>query len=205
MSDYKTITQQAYDGMADAYAERDSEIIEETFEVKSALDHFISLLPPGGHVLDIGSGGGRDSIYMFSKRLEVTGVDLSENMIRNAKERTPGITYLQMDFEELDFANDMFDGIWANASLHHVPKEKLAPVLVRIHRLLKAGGLFYSINKQGEFDGIRENNKFGKAVRRHFSFYKPEELTGLVKDAGFTIEEVNSSTSDEWVNVLARK
>ncbi len=205
MDSYKSITQQTYDEIADDYSKRDSEITEETFEVKALLDQFISLLPSGAHVLDVGCGGARDSIYMHAKGLQVTGIDLSERMVTNAKKKEPAIDYIQMDFENLQFDDNTFDGIWANASLHHVPKNKLPPVLKSIYNKLKPNGIFFSTNKHGASDGILENEKFGKRIKRHFSFYNPDELAMTIGDAGFVIEETTVSDSGEWVWILARK
>lgn len=205
MDDYKTVTRSAYDDMAQDYAKRDSEVIEETYVVKAALNSFISRLPVHGKVLDIGSGGGRDSAHMLAEGLNVTGIDFSEHMLKAAKQNAPGGEFLLMDFEELKFETEAFDGVWANASLHHVPKTRLLPVLKRIHEILKPNGLFFSVNKQGEFDGIRTNQKYGKKVSRHFSFYTPDELSQLIKTAGFSIEDISLRNEGEWVHILAKK
>lgn len=205
MDDYKSITRQTYEEIAADYSERDARIIEETMAVKTALDRFISLLPPHAKALDIGCGGGRDSVYMFKNGVNIIGIDFSENMIRNAKEKTPDIEYVQMDFEDMRFDDETFDGTWANASLHHVPKERLTPVLDKIHGLLKPDGIFFSINKHGNFDGMRKNSKFGKNVVRHFSFYRPDELSEMIKAAGFSIEEISFHNNDEWIYILAKK
>jgi SAM-dependent methyltransferase len=203
--DYKSITKQAFDEMADDYIRRDQEVIDETFEVKTTLERFILLLSPKGNILDIGSGGGRDSRFLFDRGFSVTAMDLSEKMMEGAKKIQPAIDYKVMDFENLDFPADEFDGVWANASLHHIPKSNLSPVLKKIRDILKENGVFAIIIKHGNRDGIRENEKFGRNVKRYFAYYETEELEFLLERAGFAIIDSSVTTGGEWLNIFARK
>lgn len=59
--------------------------------------------------------------------------------------------------------------------------------------------------KHGDWDGIRENEKFGKKLKRYFAFYKPDELTDVLKKAGFNILAVELTTKGEWVDVFATR
>lgn len=203
--DYKEITRQTYNEIADDYTERDSQVVDETFDVKESIDKFISLLPQGASVLDIGSGGGRDSRYFLQHGMKVTGIDFSEKMIHNAKEKAPEIEYIHMDFESITFPENYFDGVWANASLHHIPKSHIEMVLKSIYKILKKDAVLFIIIKHGTFDGLREMDKFGKKVVRHFSFYLPEEFIRLLESVGFTVIENYLTTNGEWLDVLAKK
>lgn len=203
--DYKEITKNAYDDVASDYSKRDSEIVPESFDVKNVLDKFIGMFPEGALILDIGSGGGRDSRYMHAHGLKVTGIDFSEQMIMLAQKEAPEIKYVHMDFENLDFPGESFDGVWANASLHHVPKAKLHDVLSQIYKILKKDGTFFIKIKHGDFDGIRENEKFGRKIKRQFSYYRPDELAEMLEFAGFSILEKYLTTGDEWLDIFAKK
>ncbi len=205
MTDYKQITKGTYDDIAADYSERDSSVIAESWEVKGALDAFVALLKPGAHVLDVGCGGGRDSRYLAEKGMRVTAIDFSESMVRNAQKINSNIEYMQMDFEHIDFPEKAFDGVWANASLHHIPKANLAHVLRSLHRILVSDGVLFLKVKHGDSEGVRENMKFGKSLKRYFAFYKPEEMISLVESAGFQIVRHSLVTSDEWLDVVARK
>lgn len=203
--EYKSITREAYDKVASAYMQRDQTIVDETFEVKKALEKFASLLPEHGKVLDIGSGGGRDARFFLAHGFQVTGIDFSERMIEGAKSINSKIDYRVMDFEHLEFPPKEFDGIWANASLHHIPKANLKAVLEKIYNILKIGGIFFIKVKHGNQDGIRENQKFGKNLKRYFAFYQPEELAGLLESVGFVILNTEVMTRSEWLDMLAKK
>lgn len=202
--DYKEVTRATYDAVAEQYAERDRGLVDETADVHAALEEFSFLLPEGAAVLDIGCATGRDSYFFTEKGFQVTGIDFAAEMIRRSRTIVPDATFKVMDFEELPFDNE-FDAVWANASLHHVPKENLPPVLSLIHRALKSGGHFFIKIKYGDADGIRENEKFGGRIRRHFAFYENDELQRLLEEAGFSILSIKNTTQDEWVEATARK
>lgn len=202
---YKQLTKKTYDEIADDYSKRDFSNIEETSGVKDDLDKFTSLLPKGSKALDVGCGSGRDSRYLYKNGLKVTGIDFSSEMIRNAKEHNPEIEYIQMDLEHLDFPEKTFDGVWANASLHHIPKANLKAVLSDIYKMLKVNGIFAVKVKHGSFEGIKETERFNKKFSRHFSFYLPEEFIKISESVGFSIIEQSITNSGEWLNVVAKK
>lgn len=202
---YKVTTKETFDSVSDEYMKRDQEVVAETFEVKKALEQFIKLLPVHAKVLDIGSGGGRDSRFLFGCGLNVQGIDFSEKMVEGAKKIQPAIDYQVMDFEHLDFSAAEFDGIWADASLHHIPKAKLPDVLVKIYEILKKEGLFFIKVKHGQSDSIRENEKFGKVLKRYFAYYESDELVNFLSSAGFTVLDAKVTTGGEWLDVFAKK
>ena len=105
----------------------------------------------------------------------------------------------------MNFPEHKFDGVWANASLHHIPKDHLPMVLKKIHNLLNEGGLFFIKVKHVDQEGIRTNEKFGKTLQRYFAFYKPNELVALLSSAGFSILSNELTTNDEWVDIVAKR
>jgi SAM-dependent methyltransferase len=204
--DYRAITRQTYEEIAPDYAERDHRLEEDEGPlVRETLSAFAEKVGREGRVLDVGSGGGRDSRGLLSMGFEVVGIDNAEGMIRQSKSVEPGINYLVMDFEKLDFPPASFDGVWANASLHHVPKENLPPVLRQVFQVLKPGGYFQLIVKQGTGEGLRENEKFGRSIRRYFAFYRPAEVARLLSEVGFETLSSLPKFDDEWVYALARR
>jgi 2-polyprenyl-3-methyl-5-hydroxy-6-metoxy-1,4-benzoquinol methylase len=102
--DYRAITRQTYEEIAPDYAERDHRLEEDEGPlVRETLSAFAEKVGREGRVLDVGSGGGRDSRGLLSMGFEVVGIDNAEGMIRQSKSVEPGINYLVMDFEKLDF------------------------------------------------------------------------------------------------------
>ena len=206
MSDYQEITKATYDEIAQDYAKRDARTdIPEIPAWTKALNRFCELVIKNGSVLDIGVGGGRDAEIFIKKGFNVTGIDISEKMLAGAKSKVPKANFMTMDMEELKFPPARFDGVWANASLHHMPKSKLLAVLKKIKLVLKPQGLLQIIVKQGDYDGILENEKFGRKIRRHFSYYMQDEIKGMISDSGFEVINCSSEVDNEWIYILALK
>lgn len=82
---------------------------------------FLPLIPVGGRILDLGCGSGRDSRYFLEQGFQVTAIDGSAELCRLASKYI-GQEVLCMVFRDLAFEN-CFDGVWACASLLHVPRD----------------------------------------------------------------------------------
>lgn len=162
-------------------------------------DRFISLLPAGGKILDAGCGSGRDSKAFMEQGFEVTAFDASEEMCKRASEYI-GQEVINMLFQDVTYKNE-FDGIWASASLLHVPIEELPNILVKMNEALKNGGVMYASFKYGDGTKMRGERKF--------SDFNEKSIVPLFENAGFNIiyNEVGSDNrpgrEDEmWVNVI---
>ena len=116
-------------------------------------DKFLEKLNPDAYILDFGCGAGRDTKYFLSRGYQVDAVDGSEQLCRIASEYT-GIKVRQMLFQELD-EKEKYDGIWACASILHLPKKQLREVLKNMYAALKSKGWIYTSIKYGEFEGER--------------------------------------------------
>ena len=132
-----------YDDHAKEYAE-----LTVNADMSHAYEKFLRYLPKAATVLDAGCGSGRDSLFFIKKGYDVTMLDASAGMCKCAETLT-GRKALCMKFDEIDFA-DQFDGIWACASLLHVPEKELENVLAIFHRALKRDGVLYASWKYGE-------------------------------------------------------
>lgn len=111
-------------------------------------------LKKGAMVLDAGCGSGRDSLYMSkNKGFSVSAFDASIEMVKSL-EKQEGIEVKQLKFSEFD-QKDMYDGIWACASLLHVHFNEFEDALTRLILGLKKGGILYFSIKKAE-DGVKE-------------------------------------------------
>ncbi len=169
----------------------------------SYLTHmFTERLWPGAHILDAGCGSGRDSLAFLRLGFQVTAMDASAELARRA-EALLGQPVLLRRFQELDF-EEAFDGIWANASLLHVPRAEIDAVLERLIRALKPGGILYMSFKDGPGEVVRHG--------RLFNDYELDEFEALVA-AHPRLELVKIWTSEDtrpgkvlgWVNGLLRR
>ena len=119
---------------------------------------FAAHLPDGGIILDFGCGSGRDTKAFLDAGFAVDAVDGSEKLCAIASAYT-GVTVRRMLFSELD-ARDRYNGIWACASILHLPKAELAEVIRKTEAALKPGGVLYASFKYGDFEGMRGGRYF---------------------------------------------
>jgi SAM-dependent methyltransferase len=136
---------------------------------------FLALLPAGGSILELGCGAGNHSAVMMEAGFTVRATDGSPEMAEIASRRL-GHPVEAMMFHQLD-AQDAYDGVWASACLLHVPRQELAGILGRIHRALKASGVFYASFKIGSSDG-RDN------LGRYYNYPSPQWLQATYAAAG---------------------
>lgn len=188
------------------YYDRNAEyFVQDTLNVDftGIQEKFIRLLPNGGSILDFGCGSGRDALYFAGKGFDVDAVDGSREMCRLARERD-GIRVRQMLFSELD-ASGEYDGIWACASLLHLPSTELKLVILKMWRALKNGGWLYISFKYGEFEGMRNGRYFTDFTEKSFEAYMLD-VQGLNLTEAWVTGDVRPGRGDEkWLNVILQK
>lgn len=172
----------AYDAFAETY---DEGVIDFWNNFPADFIDAFAKETPGKHVLDLGSGSGRDARLLRDRGLEVVCADGSKSMI--ALTTKLGFESHLCDFLDLPFENDSFDGVWAYTSLIHIPREEAAVVLRTVHALLKPGGTFVFGAIQGESDAKMVAHAIMPGVERYFRFYQPDELETLVTSCGFKL------------------
>lgn len=164
---------------------------------------FLSLLPPGAHILDAGCGSGRDSSAFLRRGYEVTAFDASKTMGELASHHI-GRPVRHMSFDQVHFAED-FDGIWACASLLHVPRHDMVAVLERLGGSLKEEAAMYTSFRYGRGEAVRDG--------RLFNDYDEGSFRGLLQSRPELEILKVWRTSDirpnrdgvTWLNVLLRK
>ena len=186
-----------YASEAEAYASRGQAAS------RAKLQGFMSLLPPGGRVLELGCGAGQDSEALLAQGFDVLPTDGSPELAAQA-ERRLGRPVAVLLFEDLA-EHEAFDGIWANACLLHVPRAALPAMIARVHAALKPDGVFYASFKAGEQDG---RDRFG----RYFNYPSPEWLRDAYGTGRWSrldiVEETGSGYDREptdWLHVTAFK
>jgi SAM-dependent methyltransferase len=103
---------------------------------------------PPFQILDFGCGPGRDLRTFADLGHHATGLDGAARFVAMAREWS-GCDVWQQDFLRLDLPAGRFDGVFANASLFHVPSRELPRVLRELHAALKPGGILFSSNPHG--------------------------------------------------------
>ena len=174
-----------------------------------ARDRFLARIPEKAsllgkaYLLDLGCGSGRDTKAFLELGYSVDAMDGSEELCRRAGAFT-GIEVKCMLFQDLD-VKEKYDGIWACASLLHLPRKDLAEVFRKIRDALKQGGILYTGFKYGTFEGIRNGRYFTDFTEETFRAFL-DECPGFAELEHWVTADVRPGRGEEkWFNVLLEK
>jgi SAM-dependent methyltransferase len=187
-----------YDRHAQAYFERTRDL-----DLSHLYRPFLARLAPGARILDAGCGPGRDLRAFTERGYDAVGFDASASMVRLAREHA-GAEVHHLRFQDVGW-RAAFDGIWACASLLHVPAADLAEVLARLATALGPAGVLYLSFGLGS--GEREANG------RRFTLLDEERLDRLLAEVeALTPLEVWRSQDvrtgrgrGDWLNALLQR
>ncbi len=129
-------------------------------------------------ILDFGCGPGRDLKTFTSLGHRPIGLDGSSEFAVMARQES-GSEVWHQDFLALDLPSHYFDGVFANASLFHVPGAHLPRVLTQLHATLKTGGVLFSSNPRGD-------NQEGWNGERYGVYHDLASWRAIVTAAGFS-------------------
>jgi SAM-dependent methyltransferase len=165
-----------YDDNADAFwsGTRDHDVSQN----RNTLTRHLNLQSPL-RILDFGCGPGRDLKHFVDEGHQPIGLDASAQACAMAREWS-GCEVWQQDFLALDLPSEQFDGVFANASLFHVPSSDIDRVLTTLHGTLKSTGILLASNPRG-------NNQEGWQVDRFGVFYDLDEWQRRLVQAGFEL------------------
>ena len=147
-----------YNGTADAFWEgtRDHDVSQ---NIRALLSHL-----EGGHgpfrILDFGCGPGRDLRVFRDLGHEAVGLDGAIRFVEMARHHT-GCEVLHQDFLALDLPAAHFVGVFANASLFHVPAQELSRVLGELRTTLRPRGVLFSSNPHGPNEEGWHDGRYG--------------------------------------------
>ena len=129
-------------------------------------------------ILDFGCGPGRD-LKVFSELGHIAvGLEGAAQFVTIARTYSGCEVWLQ-NFLKLDLPDNHFDGVYANASLFHVPSQELPRVLLELHASLKPGGVLFCSNPRG-------HNEEGWSGGRYGAYHDLDTWRGYVSAAGFS-------------------
>ena len=190
--------------MSNYYKENKDEFINSTIDCNMSFQYnlfekFLSI--EAKTILDIGFGSGRDSLYFQNKGFEVHSLDPEEEFCSHAKEIGLKNIYCKR-VQELDFI-DMFDGIWACASLLHIPSYELVSVLNKCYDALKEGGIMYCSFKHGEYEGERKGRFFIDLIEERFRQYVSKTKFEILEV--WVSQDVRVERTERWLNVVMKK
>jgi len=153
-------------------------------------------------ILDFGCGPGRDLKSFKKLGHRAVGLEGSRPFCEMARAYS-GCEVWEQDFLDLDLPSKSFDGIFANASLFHIPSQELPRVLRQLWETLRPGGVLFSSNPRG--------NEEGWVGERYGNFMELENYQNHLEGAGFRIERHYYRTTGKprseqpWLAVVSRR
>lgn len=189
MSSFDT-TQSSYDAVAQDYADRfHDELTRKPFDRKM-LEWLVERVGDSGQICDIGCGPGQVAAYMKSLGADSSGIDLSPQMVEQARRLFPDIPFQQGNMLDLSgIADASFAGITAFYAIIHIPYERVVDSLKAMHRVLKPGGYLLLTFHIGE--EVRHLDAWWeKTVNLDFNFFTTAQMKTDLTEAGFTLTEV---------------
>ncbi|MEE2788286.1 MAG: class I SAM-dependent methyltransferase [Myxococcota bacterium] len=174
LAEISELTIRHYDENADSYWAGTCD-----HDVSQNIDALLRALGDGRHrILDFGCGPGRDLATFKKLGHRPVGLDGSVQFCRMARIHARCEVWHQ-DFLALDLPKAGFDGVYANASLFHIPSQVLPRALTALHHALRPGGVLFSSNPRGE-------NIEGWRGLRYGAFYDLVQWSSFMNDAGFS-------------------
>lgn len=160
------------------------------------IETFIHLLPLQAKILDVGAGFGKDMIYFINRGFNTIGVDTCKAFIEKARELYPNCQIIEMDFLDMGFEENEFDGVWSRGTLFHLTKGDFIKVIERIRKFLRPNGILYLQMMEGEFEGI--SNISTTTAVAWYSYYTAQELRGILSEYGFNF--IHEIKIEGWMN-----
>jgi SAM-dependent methyltransferase len=176
----------SYDEVADEYVARIYDELKYKPLDRELLDRLVQLVGKNGPICDLGCGPGQVARYLRERGASACGVDLSPAMVDAARRLNPGIPFSTGDMLALQTPDAAWGGIAAFYSLVNIPRPDLPLALSEMRRTLRPGGFLLTAFHIGE-ETVHLDEWWGKAVELDFYFFRTEEITGLLKDAGLTL------------------
>lgn len=165
--------------------------------IEAALRRMLDIVEPGGTVLEVGSGPGRDADYIESQAVKVRRTDATQAFISLQAARGKHVETLNLISDDL---GGPYDAVLAMCVLIHVDRALTSAVLGKVATALRPGGAFLVSVREGT--GERYDHEY------HMTYWSRDEFAGLLTDAGLRVawEERRTDCDDHtWLTFLAKK
>ena len=178
----------SYDEVAAEYTRRIADELDHKPFDRDLLDRFAAIFGPGDTVCDIGCGPAHIARYLSQRGVNVIGLDVSREMVAQARALNPDLEIRQGDMLGLDVPNESWAGIVAFYSIIHIPRAEVVSALSELARCLRPGGRLLMSFHIGD-EVVHLDELWDHPVNMDFIFFRTDEMLGYLGEAGFDVEE----------------
>ena len=178
-----------YDSVAREYTEAFSGEHEKKPKDREILLRFSQEIGDKRPVWDLGCGPGQTAGYLKSLGVEISGLDLSEKILEQARKIHPGTEFRRGNILELEFEDGSIAGVVAFYAIVHFTKEQVEKTFREVFRVLKRGGLLLCTYHVGE-ETIHIDEFLGKKIDIDFMFFTADFISSCLRDSGFDRIEI---------------
>lgn len=178
-----------YDALAEEYAETFAGEHEKKPKDLEMLRRFSQEVGARMPVWDFGCGPGHTAEYLHSLGVEISGLDLSENILEQARDYHPGINFQKGNILDLEFESDSIAAVVSFYAIVHFTKEQAESAFREIYRVLQPGGLYFFTYHIGE-ETIQLDEFLGKKIDVEFMFFATDFIVSTLEAIGFATIEV---------------
>lgn len=188
----------------DYYNQSADEFTQATLNVdmESLYEPFLAELPKRAHLLDVGCGSGRDTLAFKNKGYKVGAIDYSVEFVERATLLT-GIQVKLQSFYEID-EHEIYDGVWACASLLHCERARLAEVIGKLIAALKPNGVLYMSFKYGDSDREKDGRDFTD-LNKDQAKSLLEQFDHVQQVKQWITVDQRPDRQEKWLNLLWKK
>jgi len=179
----------SYDRVADEYARRIFNELRDKPLDQKLLNRFATEVIGRGEICDMGCGPGHVARYLRDAGATVFGLDLSPQLLEQARQLNPDLSFLEGNMMALDLPDGRLAGIAAFYSIVNIPKESLTLVFREMARVLQPGGVLLLAFHTGD-EALHEDELWGRPISMDFFLFQPSEIRRYVEAAGLVIEEI---------------
>ncbi len=181
-TNYRELVRTAYNRCARDYAGQRRTTPEP--ELNLITEH----LAPGSKVLDVGCGAGIPVAQHLAGMFNLTGIDISSNMIALAKKNVPTAEFIIANVMETEFPAGRFDAIVSFYAIFHIPRQEHQALFRRFAQWLRPGGLvLFTVARYDDGPGYTEDDFFGGTM--YWSNFGPSTYKKFLTETGFQIEK----------------
>jgi ubiquinone/menaquinone biosynthesis C-methylase UbiE len=156
---------------------------------RQLLNRFASELKGRGEVCDMGCGPGQVARYLHQAGVDVFGLDLSPEMLEQARTLNPDIRFREGNMLALELEDQVLAGITAFYAIVNLPEESLPLVFREMRRVLQSGGLLLLAFHTGD-EVVLVEEMWKQPVTLQFFFFQPSAVRRHLESAGFEIEDL---------------